>query len=401
MNSRLVLALALAAFPAAADETSKNFLADALAVVELGEPVRSDQIILIPLLLKEKPKDAPAVVADRATPKLSFEEPAWPERRFNVDVRNDDDRPVLLFGGGVLVGGKLDRMVPRDLLVPSGATVEVRMLPAEYMQRYRSKPAPFTQHGTLAPAYLRERAIRSPSRNLVPTFVSHFLEFRAKGDDRLSLAAVDESPALAKYCASCQVALATFPDIGGKRVVGYVTAVRGRVHSVELFGSNALLRTYFEPLIRAHAYAAAAIALRAKRVGFPLPDSGAEALDKARGMAAKLLERLQGKASYRPGKLPADTAGEVLLLRAGGTNGYGIGHEGRLVHATVFPYDPFEGRLYAKRLRPPPEPKDPDDPEREDDDPTLGELSRREAAGIPLTPYEQRLLERLKRRRDR
>jgi hypothetical protein len=248
-------------------------------------------------------------------------------------------------------------------------------------------------HPTPAPPYLRERAISSPSRNLVPTFVSHFLNFRPSADDRLSLAAIDEAPALAKYCVSCQAALATFPDIAGQRVVGFITAVRGRVYSAEVFGDHALLRASFEPLIRAHIYAAAAIELRAKRVAFPLPKSDADAVAKATKMAAELLTTLQTKLRYRPFAIPLGTAGQALLFRAGGTNGYATGYGDRLVHALVFPYDPFEHRLYAKPLLPP-------DGEKEDEDVDVGELERRADSGRRLTEYERRLLDRIRRRRD-
>ena len=266
----------VAALPAAADVD--NFVEAAFARLRLGEPMQSDLLILIPLIDDEASDKPPAVRPDGVASKLAFAEPAWPERRYDVEVRNGEDEPVLLLGGTILVGGKLDRMVPRDVLLPAGSTLEIRMLPADYQRRYRGKPAPFKRHSTVAPVYLRERAITNPHRNLVPTFVSHFLEFRPEGDDRLSLAAIGESPALAGFCAACHTALAKFPDIADKRVVGFVTAIRGRVYSAEVFGDNTLLRTYFTPLLHAHAYAAAAIKLRAKRVGFPLPDSGAEAM---------------------------------------------------------------------------------------------------------------------------
>jgi hypothetical protein len=358
----------------------------------LGDPVQSGPVVLIPLIIDKAPESL-TVAPGFGKSTLTFAEPAWPERRYNVDVTNGGKQPALLIGGSILVGGRLDRMVPRDLIIPPGKSPEIHMLPAEYQRRYRSKPLAFRMHPTPAPPYLRERAISTPSRNLVPTFVSHFLNFRPNGDDRLSLAAIDEAPALAKYCVSCQAALATFPDIAGQRVVGFITAIRGRVYSAEVFGDHALLRTSFEPLIRAHIYAAAAIELRAERVGFPLPKSDADAVAKATKMAAELLATLQTKLRYRPFAVPVGTAGQALLFKAGGTNGYATGHGDRLVHALVFPYDPFERRLYAKPLQPP-------DEETEDEDADAGELERREGSGRRLTEYERRLLDRIRRRRD-
>jgi hypothetical protein len=363
-----------------------------VARLSLGDPVQSGPVVLIPLIIDKAP-DSLTVAPGVGSSALTFAEPAWPERRYNVDVTNGGKQPALLIGGSILVGGRLDRMAPRDLIIPPGKTLEIHMLPAEYQRRYRSKPLAFRMHPTPAPPYLRERAISSPSRNLVPTFVSHFLNFRPSDDDRLSLAAIDEAPALAKYCVSCQAALADFPDIAGKRVVGFITAVRGRVYSAEVFGDHSLLLSSFEALVRAHIYAAAAIALRAERVAFPLPKSDADAVAKASKMAAELLTRLQTKLRYRPFAIPLGTAGQALLFRAGGTNGYATGYGGRLVHALVFPHDPFERRLYAKPLLPP-------DGEQEDEDVDVGELERRADSGRRLTEYERRLLDRMRRRRD-
>jgi hypothetical protein len=358
--------------------------------VTLGDPMQSGPLVLVPLVIDKAP-ELPDVAPGLGAEGLKFREAAWPKRRFDVEVENTDDQPLLVLGGSILVGGKLDRMAPRDVLVPPGTTLEVHMLPAEYQQRYRSKPQPFHAHFTLAPAYLRERAFANPYRNLVPTFVSHFLEFRPAGDDRLSLAAVDQSPTLAKYCVDCQAGLAKFPDVAGQRVVGFITAVRGHVHSAELFGHNSLLKAYFEPLIRAHTYAAAAIELRAARIGFRLPKSEADAVAKARKMAAELLEKLQTKLRYRDGDVPAGSAGDALLFKVGGTSGYALGHGGRLVHAAVFPYDPFERRLYARPVVPP--------DTGEEEEPGIAELERREASGRRLSEYEKRLLERIRKRR--
>lgn len=390
----LLVLLLFLVVPASADDApgkeAKNFLAAVLDRVTLGDPMQSGPLVLVPLVVDKTP-DLPAVAPGLGATGLKFREAAWPKLRFNVEVENGDDQPLLVLGGSILVGGKLDRMVPRDLIVPPGKTLEVHMLPAEYQQRYRTKPAPFKAHFTLAPIYLRERAFANPSRNLVPTFVSHFLEFRPEGDDRLSLAAVDESPTLAKYCVDCQAGLAKFPDIAGQRVVGFITAVRGRVHSAEIFGHNSLLKAYFEPLIRAHTYAAAAIELRAARIGFPIPKSDAHALAKARKMANELLDKLKTKLRYRDGDVPAGTAGESLLLKVGGTSGYALGYGGRLVHAAVFPYDPFEHRLYARPVVPP--------ETGEEEEPVIAELERRAATGRRLSEYEKRLLERIRKRR--
>jgi hypothetical protein len=395
-NANLALAamLALFASPTAAESEvgeRPDFFAAMLESVELGEPMQSGPLVLVPLLV-DKPPRIPQVDPGLGVEELAFGEAAWPRRRFNVEVFNKSERPMLVLGGTILIGGRLDRMIPRDVLVPPRETLELRALPAEYQRRYRSNPPPLHCHATLAPTYLRERAFENPYRNLVPDFVSHFLEFRPEGDERLSLAAIDESPRLAEFCVSCQAGLREFPDIGGLRVVGFFTAVRGHIKSVELFGHNTLLKAHFEPLIRAHTYAAAALELRANRVGLPLPDTAKDALARTTAEANEILERLKTKLRVREDSVPEGSVGQALLARSGDLHGYAVGHEGQLVHAVLFTHDPLERRLYARPLNPP----DPVDDSEED--PEIGELERRGASGRRLTEYEKRLLERVRRR---
>ncbi|MHC5011395.1 MAG: hypothetical protein ACYTG6_10655 [Planctomycetota bacterium] len=110
--------------------------------------------------------------------------------------------------------------------------------------------------------------------------------------------------------------------------------------------------------------------------------------------AEKLLERMT-RARYRSDDLPDGAVGEALLIRTTRDHGRAIALDGRLVHAAIFPHDPFETALYSYDL---------ELPEEVDEDvsggPGVTELERR--AGTPgqrLTEYEKRLLERMRRDR--
>src|SRR5436190_307869 len=166
-----------------------------------------------------------------------------------------------------LVGGARDRLVSQDVLVPPGTAVDARAHPAAPSSE-RYKPAkPFVTLPMLAPPYLRRRALQGASISLVPTFASHFLEFRV-GTEGKSLAAVAASPLLQKYCESCFAAAAGVLKLGVKSgvVVGFVVVVEGRPQAVELFGSPTILQDAFGPILRGASFASAAIRLRAEKV---------------------------------------------------------------------------------------------------------------------------------------
>jgi hypothetical protein len=107
--------------PASAEDDAaakdKNFFASVVARLSLGDPVQSGPVVLIPLIIDKAP-DSLTVAPGVGSSALTFAEPAWPERRYNVDVTNGGKQPALLIGGSILVGGRLDRMAPRSACTP-------------------------------------------------------------------------------------------------------------------------------------------------------------------------------------------------------------------------------------------------------------------------------------------
>jgi hypothetical protein len=369
----------------------------ALEGVELGDGIVAEPLIMFPLVAKQPPAKL-AVKADREAEGLTFAEPEFPARRYNLEIGNAGAGTVLMLGGGVVVGGRLDRLIESSILLPSKSRVEVEVLPAEYPRDRRAEAKPFrllhSTGGGLAPPFLRERAIYDPSRLLVPVFVSHFLAFREKGDKRRSLAAIDDASALNDFCIACQRGLASVPDLAEKRVVGMVVAVRGRIQTIELFGSNALFRSYFAPLLRSQVYAAAVVELRAKELGMPVPREGDanRAVRAARERAEKTLAGLRARVRTRQIRRPSGTTGESLLVRIAGATGHAAILDGRLVHTVVFPANPFEEALFSRELKPP--------AESGESETGSGALERRADRGT-LSEYERRLLERMRQRRPR
>ena len=221
----------------------------------------------------------------------------------------------------------------------------------------RKEPVPFKLCDTLAPVHLRRKGEFDFSETLIPTFVARWLEFRNEGDKRNSLVAICESTKLAEYSLKSRETAAGLPKgLAGAKVVGAISAVRGRPQMLTVFGSNALLEANFDAYVRSATFVAAAIEIRAKAAGVPLPGKGdlAKTLEAVRTDAYNLLEKLK-KASY-------DDAGDALVVRlSGGTRGRAVAHGKNLVHLTVYPYDPVEARLYAATVDPDAKPDEPEE----------------------------------------
>ena len=377
--------------------TPADSLRKALGELRLGVGIVSDQIILFPLYAPGAPTAVPAragvygagLVFTETEPKLGGQ---------TVHVLNGGTGPALVVAGTVIEGGRRDRMVRYDRLVPAGEAIEIEVMPASMTRDTRAQGKDFRIADFLAPSYLRESGQFSPDTSVIPRFVSHFLDFRNPSDTRQSLIAVGESDALADSCLACQRSFAQWPlKAGAGAAVGAILVVRGRVQSMEVFATNEQLTDFVGPLLKSLAFPAAAIALRAKRLGIPMPwmDDPDGTLATSSASAAALLTSL-GAATYTRRKTDPTFEGEAFVVHlAEGARGTAIVRTGRLVHAVVYPGDPFEESLYAKPLTP----LDADDLSgATNGDEGRIELERRAASGARLTVAELRLLARMRER---
>lgn len=353
---RMLFAIALVLLPAAtvkSQDGAPNFVEAVVQRLELGEPIQTEAAILFPLILADAPEDAG--VDAMAKGSVEFAEPEKPARRHDILVRNGGKRPVLIPAGLVLEGGRIDRMVANDGIVPAGAEVELRALPAASSSDVRETPAPFRTSPALAPLYLRRKAEFDFSESLVPTFVARWIEFRNDGDKRRSLAAIQDSAQLAEYSLRSREQASGLPKgLAGRTVVGGISAVRGRIQMLTVFGTNGLVEDHFDALVRGVTFVAAAIEIRAKAAGVPLPGKGdpAKTLEIVKQDAEALLAKLK-KASYDGVTPTGGEAGETFILRLpGNARGRAVGLDGKLVHLAVYPYDPVEARLYAATVDP-------------------------------------------------
>ncbi|MDJ0521596.1 MAG: hypothetical protein QNJ90_05915 [Planctomycetota bacterium] len=388
----LLSTLAISATPV---DAAENFAEAMVSKLKLGEPIQGKVAILFPLVVPKAPGDA-GVVSQNTAEDLTFAEPEFPDHRYAVEVTNPTDKPVLLLGGTVLVGGKRDRMLRHDTIVGAGKTVQVRALPAASSSDIRKEPVPFVLGKQLAPVYLRRKADFGGSSTTVTTFIARNLDFRNEGDQRKSLAALGSSDVLQKYTAEGRTKLDAALK-GMKRpngeIVGWILALRGRLQSFVVFGDRQVAEGYRGAFLLGATYSAAAIEIQAAKKNVPMPgkDDPAKTLAIVTKEAQQLLERIQ-KARYKAdGSQPEGAAGHRLLMQlSGGARGRVVGANDKLVHMAVYPHDPFANAFYGSKI----DLENPDlqsDPTREG----LAELGRKAKDGRRLSESERRLLRRV------
>lgn len=401
----LLCALVLVGAPASAKDKAPNFAQAMLDRIELGKPIQGELMILFPLVLKDDEAALP-VASQFGNDGLTFEEPEFPDERYGVTARNAGDKPVLVLGGTVLVGGERDRMLRHDCIVPPGGGLEMRAYPAASDSDIRKEIVPFQMAGSLAPIYLRKQGNFGGNARTIPMFIARNLEFRDEGDKRKSLAAIGGSQILQDWTQQSRDALSKqLKDVENRgRIVGAISSMRGRIQGFALYGSRELFQAAGPAYLLGGTYSAAAVAIQAQRKKISLPgaDDPEKNLAKVTKEAEKLLANLR-KARYKADKAhPKSAVGERLQVQLQDrTRGRAVGVDGKLVHLTAYPFDPFESQLYGSALKLPKEVTGEEDGGTGEDggpvmsDPNrmgLAELSRWAGRGHRTTHAEQQLL---------
>jgi hypothetical protein len=233
------------------------------------------------------------------------------QQRDNAEVNtlsltNRSGKTLILLAGELLVGGKQDRIVDHDRLVPSDeAPIALGVFCVEH-GRWQGTTASFGQNqssvrsprgarnflaggggtgagaGQIANPAVREKAEAKKSQSEVWSKVGETTEM---------VNATSSSGALTRAYQDGKVALRTGPYIrdlkdkcSGKNVVGVVVAVNGQVVNSDIFASPSLFRRYWPKLLDSYA-------LEAIGAGKPVRQ-GVDRLD-----AETFLTRVEGEIS--------------------------------------------------------------------------------------------------------
>jgi hypothetical protein len=390
--------------PASAKDKAPSFVKSMLDRVEIGEPLKGKLVILFPLVLKDA--DTSTGVGSQFAASVGFSEPEFPDHRYDVAAQNGTDKPMLIVGGTVLVGGERDRLLRHDVILPAQGQALMRAFPAASTDGIRKEPIPFDMAGSFAPIYLRKEANFGGGANMVPMFVSRNLEFRNEGDTRKSLAAIGGSDLLQSWTAEVREKIsAAMKDVENRgQIVGFISSMRGRIQSLELYGSRDLLQAAGPAYLLGATYSGAALAIQAGKKKIPLPgaDDPVKNLEKVTKLANKLLADLRKARLKKDKTYPDGAVGERIQLQLSDrTRGRAVAVDGKLIHLGVFPYDPVESQLYGTAIHIPTEKADDGgDSGGADDGPVLSdpnrmglaELSRWAGRGHRVTPAEQGLL---------
>lgn len=151
-----------------------------------------------------------------------------------LKVENKGSRPLLLLGGDLLMGGKQDRIVARDVIIPPGKTVNVEVYCVEH-GRWDDQSEHFEFKETVVPNDVRQAAAHE-GQDAVWKEVDGYNQANGSFEGSLS---VSKGLSTEKVQKSISENVPKVMDAlkEQKNVVGFIYVRNGELQSMDLFGN--------------------------------------------------------------------------------------------------------------------------------------------------------------------
>jgi len=188
---------------------------------------------------------------------------------------NNSDRPLILLAGEIVTGGKQDRVVGKDRIVPPKSDpIDLAVFCVEPGRWVAAKPDFGSFHSQMAQPSVRRSAMADQDQQKVWSEVHSTQQSLAVEASPAAAGAIGGTSSYAGVMANDEVKrrvdavavpieqsyLGLMRELRERNAVGVVVAVNGRMIWADLFASTALLEKYWPKLIRS--YAAEALTYR-------------------------------------------------------------------------------------------------------------------------------------------
>jgi hypothetical protein len=220
----------------------------------LATPINVGRLTVVPVVSKDrdeqgKSEDYITLVEAKKNGWVEIVERPGAETVDTLVVRNTGPKPLLLMGGELLLGGKQDRIVAHDTIVPAGKEVEVRVYCVEH-GRWSGESKSFKAEGLMAPQSVRESATYGDQAGVWKRVDEY--NIKATGTNQLESRTVHLGLSDSDVAKKVEDGLAKLRESlkNTKNVVGIVVAIDGKVRTFELFGSPKLFESARDTLLR-------------------------------------------------------------------------------------------------------------------------------------------------------
>jgi hypothetical protein len=232
---------------------------DPLAGTKMLAPIQVDSLTLTPIVASDTaaPSTAPKIdvlVLDEAmaSKKVRIKE-VDAESVNNLTFINKSEQPVFILAGEVIIGGKQDRIIGTNTIIPANTTQTVPVFCVEH-GRWDNSSKEFTTAKALAHGRLRGKASFTTQSEVWREVAEKNDRRKTKNntDTYRQVAEQQSNGALAKWQTKVDQAIAKIPAADRAKMLGYVVALNGKVATVDMFQSPTLFKKLEPKLIKSY-----------------------------------------------------------------------------------------------------------------------------------------------------
>jgi len=219
----------------------------------LARPIEAGSIRVIPITSKvtKLPPTEDYVSLEEATKNdwvVVSEIPGRAEVNA-LKVKNDGPKPLLLIGGELLAGGKQDRIVAHDTVVPSKETREVEVFCVEHGRWYGPKAEFKPTHSTV-PSKVRFEAAKGSQDEVWKSVADYNRETAPRFAGTTVQGGLNSTEVQATVKKNYE---ALFPKLqASNNTVGFLFVSNGRIQGMEIFGNNKLFNMMSPSILKGY-----------------------------------------------------------------------------------------------------------------------------------------------------
>lgn len=237
---------------------------------EMLPPIQVESLTLTPIVAKQAPeKPENLLVLDEAMPKkLVRIHEVKNEDVNNLTLTNKSDQPLFLLAGEVIIGGKQDRIIGKNTIVPPKKTLTVPVFCVEH-GRWDNSGKEFTTANALAHGRLRGSANFDTQSDVWKEVAEKNTLRKTKNstDTYRTVAQQQAKGALKSWEKQVDAGLGKLTAEQKQKLVGFAVAVNGKVATVDVFDNPALFAKLQGKLVRS--YITEAIDVKAQKDAKP------------------------------------------------------------------------------------------------------------------------------------
>ncbi len=218
-----------------------------------AEPITVESLTLTPILAKESGSKESLIVLDEAMKKklVRIHEVEGGQVN-NLTLTNKSDQPLFLLAGEVIIGGKQDRIIGSNTIVPPNKTQDVPVFCVEH-GRWDNSSKELTTANALAHGRLRGRANYDTQSDVWAEVAdkNEKRQTKSKSDTYRHVAQAQASGSLAgDWEKKINASLAKLPSKA--QLVGFAVSVNGKVATIDVFDNPALFAKLQGKLVRSY-----------------------------------------------------------------------------------------------------------------------------------------------------